>query len=89
MSLCLPTDFPLRSREITNDFKKGKHKNKIEKRNDAGWLILGWLSWSKLSGQIAPGGLRLNSSEAFSVSACASMGQRCKEAGSGKGGLKR
>lgn len=57
-------------------------------------MMLDGLPWvgfhgSKLLGQIAPGGLRLNSSEAFSVSACASMGQRCKEAGSGKGGLKR
>ena len=40
MSLCLPTDFPLRSREI-NDFKKGKHKEIKYRRR----MTLGGLSW--------------------------------------------
>lgn len=41
-------------------------------KNDITWIILGWLAWNKLSGQIAPGVLNLHSPKEFSGSTCAS-----------------
>jgi hypothetical protein len=62
MSLCLPTDFPLWSKEITNDFKKGKHKEiKKEVRNDTRWIIFGWFPWNKFLSQVVSGVLSLQS----------------------------
>lgn len=86
MSLCVPTAFPLRSREVINDFKKRKHKE-IKARG----MTPDGLSWVGFHGAFRPNSPRWTEPKLprgmLWQHACL-QGQRRKEARSGKGVIK-